>query len=324
MSVTTADIFGSNRAPQPAVPGSYGEAPATTPLPDALRLGPVRLIVSDLERSRAWYEQVLGLVALPAAPTASRTSDHALALALGAAGDAEPLVVLDTAPGIVPIRPGSRLGLYHFAILLPTRADLGRFVRHLSHIGARAGASDHLVSEALYLTDPDGLGIEVYADRPRESWQRLGRELMMATDPIDMPSVLAAAGNTSWHGMPVGTRMGHLHLHVGDLGKARAFYADALGFTRMVWRYPGALFLGAGGYHHHLGVNTWAGGAPSPGPLDARLAEWQVVLPTTSDVSRVLMQVEQAGFVIDQERAVLTDPWGTAMHLVAEQSAASP
>ena len=311
MSVTTADIFGSNRAPQPAVPGSYGEAPSVAPLPDALRLGPVRLLVSDLERSRAWYEQVLGLVPLePPAPGQP--------LRLGAASDSEPLVVLDTAPGIAAIRPGSRLGLYHFAILLPTRADLGRFVRHLSNIGARAGASDHLVSEALYLTDPDGLGIEVYVDRPRETWQRLGRELMMATDPIDMPSVLAAAGSTTWQGMPVGTRMGHLHLHVGDLGKARAFYADALGFTRMVWRYPGALFLGAGGYHHHLGVNTWAGGAPSPGPLDARLAEWQVVLPTMSDVNRVLMQVEQAGFAVDHDRAMLTDPWGTAMHLVAE------
>lgn len=316
MSVTTADIFGSNRAPQPAVPGSYGEAPAVTPLPDALRLGPVRLLVSDLARSQAWYEQVLGLVPLqPPAPGQP--------LSLGAAGDLEPLVVLDTAPGITPIRPGSRLGLYHFAILLPDRASLGRFVRHLSAIGARAGASDHLVSEALYLTDPDGLGIEVYVDRPREQWQRLGRELMMATDPIDMPSVLASAGNTAWQGMPRGTRMGHLHLHVGDLGKARAFYADAMGFTRMVWRYPGALFLGAGGYHHHLGVNTWAAGAGSPGPLDARLAEWQVVLPTAADVQSVLTQVQDAGFRADATEQVITDPWGSTLRLLAESAAPS-
>lgn len=315
MAVTTADIFGSNRAPQPAVPGSYGEAPSVAPLPDSLRLGPVRLLVSDLARSQVWYEQVLGLVPLrPPAP--------GQALALGAAGDTEPLVLLDTAPGITGIRPGSRLGLYHFAILLPDRASLGRFVRHLSAIGARAGASDHLVSEALYLTDPDGLGIEVYADRPRDTWQRLGRELMMATDPIDMPSVLASAGNTTWQGMPVGTRMGHLHLHVGDLGKARAFYADAMGFTRMVWRYPGALFLGAGGYHHHLGVNTWAGGAPSPGPNDARLAEWNVVLPSDADVDRVLTQVAQAGFVVDQQHRVLTDPWGSALRLATDGAAA--
>ncbi len=316
MSVTTADIFGSNRAPQPAVPGSYGEAPSVAPLPDALRLGPVRLLVSDLARSQAWYEQVLGLV--PQRPPAPGQ-----ALALGAAGDTEPLVLLDTAPGITGIRPGSRLGLYHFAILLPDRASLGRFVRHLSAIGARAGASDHLVSEALYLTDPDGLGIEVYADRPRDTWQRLGRELMMATDPIDMPSVLASAGNTTWQGMPIGTRMGHLHLHVGDLGKARAFYADAMGFTRMVWRYPGALFLGAGGYHHHLGVNTWAGGAPSPGPTDARLAEWNVVLPSDADVDRVLTQVAQAGFVVDQQHRVLTDPWGSALRLATDGASPS-
>lgn len=316
MSVTTADLFGSNRAPQPAVPGSYGEAPAVTPLPDALRLGPVRLMVSDLARSQVWYEQVLGLVPLKS-PAPGRP------LALGAAGDVEPLVVLDTAPGTTAIRPGSRLGLYHFALLLPDRASLGRFVRHVSAIGARAGASDHLVSEALYLTDPDGLGIEVYVDRPRGEWQRLGRELLMATDPIDMPSVLASAGDTTWQGMPRGTRMGHLHLHVADLGKARALYADAMGFTRMVWRYPGALFLGAGGYHHHLGVNTWAAGASSPGAHDARLVEWQVVLPTASDVQHVLAQVHEAGFTMDPAEQVITDPWGTALRLLAEANAPS-
>jgi catechol 2,3-dioxygenase len=122
--------------------------------------------------------------------------------------------------------------LFHFAILLPDRPSLGRLVTHLNEIGAYAGMSDHLVSEAIYLTDPDGLGIEVYADRPRAEWRYEGRELVMSTLPLDVPNLVAAAGNTRWSGMPNGTRMGHIHLHVGDLDAGAAFYHDALGSTR--------------------------------------------------------------------------------------------
>lgn len=301
MGVSSHDIFGGAPVGQPALPGSYGEPPSGFRLGGVLRLGAVRLQVSDLARSEAWYCGVLGLSAL------TRT---AATVSLGVEGAAEPLVVLEHRPGTRSVTPGSRLGLYHFAILLPDRPSLGRFVRHLSAIGARAGASDHLVSEALYLQDPDGLGIEVYRDRPRAEWQRSGRELMMATDPLDFAGVVQAAGSGEWTGMPAGTVMGHLHLHVGELERGAAFYSEALGFDRMVWRYPGALFLAAGGYHHHLGTNTWARGASSPAEHEAKLLEWTIVTP---DASAALASIAEAGFRVEGSLAV--DPWGTPVRL---------
>src|SRR5205085_6381729 len=142
---------------------------------------------------------------------------------LAAHGDEAPLVVLEERTGVRPAPRRGRLGLYHFAILLPDRASLGRFMLHLGELGVRAGASDHLVSEAFYLQDPDNLGIEVYADRPRDTWRRVGRELMMATDPIDAAGLAQAAGGAPWRGMPAGTTMGHVHLHVGDIDTGSAF-----------------------------------------------------------------------------------------------------
>jgi catechol 2,3-dioxygenase len=216
-------------------------------LPDDIALGPVRLQVADLSRSLAYYGELLGFRMLERTPEAAT---------LAAQGSDEALVRLVERPGATPVARRGRLGLYHFAILLPNRAALGRFVAHLAAAGTRAGASDHRVSEALYLTDPDGLGIEVYADRPRAEWEWRDGELVMGTDPLDLNSLVVAAGGERWTGMPPGTRMGHLHLHVGALGPAEEFYGQALGMETMVRRYPGALFLSAGGYHHHLGVNT--------------------------------------------------------------------
>lgn len=303
MSISSQNLFGRFPAIQPAVAGSYGEAPHSRRFSPALRLGAVHLQVSHLERSSAWYRQVLGLAEL------AREGDT---VHLGASGASEPLVVLEYRAGTTPIRPGSRLGLYHFAILLPDRPALGRFVQHLANLGARAGAADHLVSEALYLQDPDGLGIEVYCDRPRADWQQQGRELQMATDPLDFAAVVASAQGAPWTGMPVGTVMGHLHLHVGDLARASDFYSEALGFDRMVWRYPGALFLGAGGYHHHLGVNTWAPGAPSPGEHDAKLLEWTIVTPDTAEA---IAAAASAGFRVHDD--LVLDPWGTPVRVSA-------
>ena len=315
MGATTRDIFGRAESAEPAAPGSYGIAPQAFRLPEGTRLGPVRLQVADLGRSLAFYQEVLGLRAL------DRERTHAL---LGAEGASEPLVELRARAGARPAPRRGALGLYHFAILLPDRPSLGRFLRHLGESGARAGAADHLVSDSLYLQDPDNLGIEVYADRPRSAWQRVGRELMMATDPLDAAGLIQSAGEDRWEGAPAGTSVGHVHLHVGDLERAAAYYSEALGFDRMVWHYPGALFLAAGGYHHHLGTNTWAGsGASPPAEEDARLMEWTLSLPDGAGVARAAESLRRAGFEAeaDQSRAapalITRDPWGTQVRVVA-------
>lgn len=308
MSVKTTDIFGQKRGER-AQPGTFGMQPNGHRLPDSTRLGRVRLRIADLARSIAWYESVLGMTVL------ERTNESAT---LGAADGDRALVELHEREGARPFPRRGRLGLYHFAILLPDRVSLGAFVRHLAAEGVRAGAADHLVSEAFYLTDPDGLGIEVYADRPRESWQRIGRELMMFSDPIDMNDLLEASSGVLWEGMPAGTVMGHVHLHVGGLEAASAFFSEALGFDRMVWSYPGALFLSAGGYHHHLGTNLWAGADATPtGPDDAGLIEWTIELPDAADVAAVEKNIQAAGHSVRREGAevVATDPWNTAIRI---------
>ena len=314
MGATTRDIFGDPGAPEPATPGSYGEAPRGFRLPDETRLGRVRLQVADLERSLAFYQETLGFRIV------HRDAGRA---ELAAFGDDAVLVELDEHSGATSPPRRGRLGLFHFAILLPNREALGRFVRHLGQLGVAAGAGDHLVSEALYLQDPDNLGIEVYSDRPRDGWKRIGRELMMATDPLDLTSLVRAAGDAPWTGMPAGTVIGHVHLHVGDIAQASAFFSEGLGFDRMVWNYPGALFLGAGGYHHHLGTNIWAGsGARPPAPDDARLLEWTVVLPDETGVAAAGKSLEQGGYSIEtgavtgmQGGIVARDPWGTAVRV---------
>ena len=289
---------------------THGIAPPGFRLPAETRIGTVRLQVSDLARSLAYYERVLGF----------RTLNRSGGIAtLGPVDGDSPILELREKPGVNPVPKRGRLGLFHFAILLPDRAALGRFLAHLSEIGAYAGMSDHLVSEALYLTDPDGLGIEVYADRARSDWSYEGRELRMGTLPLDTQSLLAAGGTTRWSGVPNGTTMGHIHLHVGDLDAGAKFYHDALGFDKVVWGYPGALFLSAGGYHHHLGTNTWAAGAPPAGEDDARLIDWDLVLPDAESVAAAANSVERAGGDVERlpNGAVLArDPWGTAVRLV--------
>ncbi len=306
--MTVTDGVGGASTPEPATPGSYGEAPAGFRLPNGTQLGRVRLQVADLSRSLAFYEQTLGLRLL------RRGGASAV---LGAHGEDRPLIELHELAGARPMTERGRLGLYHFAILVPDRASLGRFVRHLGDIGAPAGAGDHLVSEAFYLSDPDGLGIEVYADRPRSSWRRIGRELMMATDPVDVPDLVRAAGTEPWSGMPAGTTIGHVHLHVADTALASDFFSAKLGFDRMGWSYPGALFLGASGYHHHLGVNTWAGRrAVPPTAGDARLLEWTIELPDPGSLAAVAASLGQARPSTEDE-LVTRDPWGTSIRVTA-------
>jgi len=290
----------------------YGVSPPAYRLPDATRLGPVRLQISSLQQSLEYYGQVLGLRVL--------TRDDASA-SLGPEGDDQPLVWLHERQGARPVLPLGTLGLYHFAILLPDRVSLGSFLGHIGPLGLRVGMADHAVSEALYLSDPDGLGIEVYADRPRSSWQQDGRQLRMTTEPLDVRGVLAAGKGRPWRGMPQGTVMGHVHLHVGDLARAEAFYHQALGLDKIVWSYPGALFMSAGGYHHHLGTNTWSSGAPAADD-QARLLSWEVVVPRQEDARAAASSLRSAGHGVSDVSnidggAMATDPWGTTVRIVA-------
>ena len=315
MGVSREDLFGEAAGARPATPGTYGEAPRGYRLPNGTTLGPVDLQIADLTRSLRFYEAALGLRVL------QREGPRAV---LAARDGVIPLVELHERPGAREVPHRGRTGLYHFALLLPDRASLGRLVRHLGEIDARFGASDHLVSESLYLQDPDNLGIEIYVDRPRSAWQRIGRELMMATDPLDLSGLVGAADTAAWGGLPAGTVMGHVHLHVGDLALASAFFSEAVGFDRTLWHYPGALFLAADGYHHHLGTNTWAGSdATPPTEEDAQLLAWTIALPgpaaprpSSENLVHARQPIDRAGAAGGLLR-VTRDPWGTRIRLDA-------
>lgn len=230
------------------------------------------------------------------------------------------LVQLVEQAGARPVQPRSRLGLFHFAILLPDRPSLASALAHLNEQRVPLGMSDHLVSEALYLNDPDGLGIEIYRDRPRGEWTHDGSELAMATDPLDVEGLLKTPGAGPWTGMPAGTAMGHMHLHVGDLARAEQFYRDTIGFDVTVRRYPGALFMSAGGYHHHLGTNTWARGAPAPQADEAQLLHWELVVSGTDEVAAIESRLRAAGVATEgtEPHAITArDPFGTAVRVVA-------
>jgi catechol 2,3-dioxygenase len=266
-----------------------------------LQLGHVHVQVADARRSSAFYQDTLGLTRLDRSDVRLGTPDGT------------PLVELRERPGASPVGPRGRLGLFHFAILLPDRPSLGRFFRHVAGTGLVTGTADHAVSEAIYLSDPDGLGIEVYADRPREQWRYESGELSMTTEPLAVRGLMSVAGEEPWAGMPAGTAMGHVHLSVASLGEAVRFYRDGLGLEPTVSSYPGALFLSAGGYHHHLGLNTWSSGAPQAGPDDARLLDWRIALPSPADVDAVVERLRRIGISTarDGDGVRATDPWGT-------------
>jgi catechol 2,3-dioxygenase len=284
----------------------YGMAPPGYRLPDDTRVGRVRLQVGDLARSVGFYGEVLGF----------QTTASGGRCVLTAQGSDTVLAELSEHRGARRVPPGGLLGLYHFAILLTDRAALGRLVRRLLSLGLQFGSADHIVSESIYVWDPDGLAIELYADRPHSAWQLKRRELVMGTERLNLRSVVEAADG-EWSGMPAHATMGHLHLSVGDLGWAREFYHAGLGLDAVVWSYPGALFLSAGGYHHHLGTNIWAAGSPPAGADDAKLLEWELVLPNQADVLAATESLSAAGYgaTEDGNDRIFADPWGTLLRL---------
>jgi catechol 2,3-dioxygenase len=273
-------------------------------------MGPVRLTVADLDRLRDFYRDAIGLSELPA-------DDGTVRLGAGE----EPVVELVGDPDAAT-RPAGTSGLFHLAILVPSRPDLARALQRVAEAGWRlSGASDHLVSEALYLSDPEGNGIELYRDRPKEEWPIRDGALQMDTLPLDLDGVLGELRREDATApMPPGTRIGHVHLNVGDLAAAEAFYSGALGFDVTVRGYPGALFVSAGGYHHHLGLNTWAGeGAPPPPPGSRGLRQFEIALPSAAALAAEEDRLHEAGFepVRDGDRVRVTDPSGNQIVLTA-------
>lgn len=237
---------------------------AVSGLPDDFTLETVDLTVSDVDRARAFYERVIGLEAWPAPVDSVSDRDAATKPELVLGRDQRPIVRLSGASAAAAPRR-TFTGLFHLAVVLPSRTDLADFVAAM--VAARTpvvGAADHGVSEAIYLEDPDGHGVEVYADRPRDAWLRRDGRIAMTTEPLDVAGLLADGRDAGrpWSA-PAGTRLGHVHLRVRDVDEALAFYRDVVGFDAVA-SLPGASFLSVGGYHHHLGVNAWqsAGGSP--------------------------------------------------------------
>jgi catechol 2,3-dioxygenase len=276
----------------------------------ATSMGAVRLTVADLEGVRDFYRDAIGLSELEPGDGIVRLGTNGTAL-IELVGDPDALA-----------RPRGTSGLFHLAIVVPGRADLARALQRVAEAGWRlSGASDHLVSEALYLSDPEGNGIELYRDRPREEWPVRDGVLQKDTLPLDLDGVLGELRRgDSGAGMPADTRMGHVHLNVGDLSAAEAFYSGGLGFDVMVRGYPGALFVSAGGYHHHIGLNTWAGeGAPPPPSGSRGLRQFEIRLPGADQLAAEEGRLSEAGFepVREDNRVRVTDPSGNAVVLTS-------
>ena len=276
----------------------------TSTLPATLRLGAVHLTVADLQRSVAWYERALGLHVHSRAPGTAELGDGATTV----------LVLREDAEA----RPAGRhAGLYHYALLYPSREELARAAVRLAATATPIqGASDHRTHEAVYLPDPDGNGIELAADRPRDRWPAsLGYDAGPA--PLDFDSLLdTVQGEELAPRVGEGVRMGHLHLHVGDIEQGIAFYRDVLGFELQA-DLGTAAFLSAGGYHHHVGINVWNGRGVGPAPAHtAGLRHWTVQLPSLDEVRT---RAEAAGAAVEPADGgfLVRDPWQTAVHFTS-------
>lgn len=268
-------------------------------------VGAITLGVAQLDKMVQFYQQVIGLAIL---------NHEATSAELGI--DKTPLVILQERPGGKQF-PRST-GLYHMAILLPSRPDLGHWLNHLIEKQyPLSGAGDHIVSEALYLSDPEGNGIEIYRDRPREQWEETENGIRMDTLPVDLESLRSDAPNNDFNGLPAGTTMGHIHLKVNDVNRAVNFYRDVMGFNLMA-TLPAAAFLSAGGYHHHIGANMWnSRGAAPPPPGSFGLISYQILLPNEEARNSVLKRLDAMNYSVEQSNTVpfVRDPAGNGISL---------
>jgi len=269
-------------------------------------VGEVNIKVKNLDYSLIFYQNIMGFQVL-------EKSEHKAVLTTDGI---KPLLTLEQ-PKEVVAKTGRTSGLYHFAILLPSRADLAVFLRHMVQTGYPLGAADHYVSEALYLNDPDGNGIEVYRDRPSSEWKWNNGLVEMATEELDGNGIIAES-EVEWSGLPAGTLMGHIHLHVSNLQKAEEFYTKGLGFE-VVSYYPKAAFLSTGRYHHHIAINTWQGeGAATPPKNSVGLNWYTLIFPDTTAREKALSQLKQIGAPIMKEADyfITEDPSGNQIRLI--------
>lgn len=282
----------------------------TTTIHPEVEIGLVQIRVSNLERSLAFYQNVVGLSIL-------RQSGREVEMS---ADGQNVLLILREIENAKVLRRNSVAGLYHFAILVPDRPSLGLVLRNLISSGIDVGQGDHLVSEALYIQDPDNNGIEIYRDRPKDSWKfDPAGHVIMTTDPVDVDGLLAASEGLPWNGLPAGTIIGHVHFHVGDLGKAKKFYVNTLGFELTANYGDAAMFISAGGYHHHIGLNVWAGQGAPAAPLDAAGIDYFTLrFPNEEERTAVVERVRQAGYTVLEDGGAPTfkDPWNIGIKLV--------
>lgn len=265
------------------------------------------LRVEDIKRSLAFYQEIIGFRIL------NQSEKRAVLTVDGE----NALLSIEQPDDVIPKQPRTT-GLYHFALLLPSRTDLGSVLKHLlKHRYPLQGGSDHLVSEALYLADPDGNGIEIYVDRSPSQWNWKNGEVEMSTDPIDVDGLLAE-GRDGWRNLPDGTKMGHIHLHVSELEKTKEFYCQGLGFE-VVCKYGNqALFISSGGYHHHIGLNTWNGiGAPQASDKSVGLIDYTLVFPSDNERDKAMQRLKEMGYEVTlKEKVYVTiDPSGNRIKL---------
>lgn len=259
-----------------------------------MHLGYVTLRVKSLEKQRSFYQELFGLHLL-------EETQNQLVLS---ADNVHPLIVLQEGENVVQ-KPARTTGLYHLALLVPSREDLAYVINHLMGKGVRFdGASDHLFSEAFYLTDPEGNCVEIYRDRPRTEWPRSENgELISASDPIDFQGIMSLHdSNRQWTGFPEGTILGHMHLHVSKLDEAGKFYLDHLGLEEITRFHESALFMSAGGYHHHIAVNVWQGsGASLPPENSTGLLDYSLVLSSEEEYLKLLNHLSELNMPITNE-----------------------
>ena len=290
----------------------------TETLDPASRVTQVALTVTNLEKSLSFYTTVVGLTII------ERNGSSAV---LGAGGSPLLLLYENISTGRWPVL--GYTGLYHFAILVPTRAELGRWLEHWLTLGnPLPGQGDHWVSEALYISDPDRHGIEIYRDRPTSEWPHVNGRLQMGADPVDIQGLLDEAQREAqpWNGLAAETRLGHMHLQVGNLDDARSFYSGVLGFTVTLDTYRGALFLAAGEYHHHIGVNIWQSRGAGPAPANVASLRWfTVALPSQSARDDVVRRIHAAGLDTTEigNAIAVNDPWNNRIMLLASMDTSS-